>query len=254
MIKFFRKFRLKLLSTNKVGKYLLYACGEIILVVIGILIALQINNWNQNRQSDQEELKVLSNLKHEFQSSIKELKQKNAQRESIQQGNYLLTDMIQNKDYSNIELIDTLLSRFTLTPTYNGKTGALDLIINSGKFNLLKNDTLKKELLAWPLKVEDITEEEVIYKNIIWEEFIPFLRSFIKLNKISGTTGSQISSRIAKRAGSMPDDYEGLFSNPEFENFLYESEFFMIIGMVGSENLISLAEQILFLIENELEK
>jgi hypothetical protein len=49
MIKFFRKIRQKMLTENKFSKYLLYAIGEIILVVIGILIALYINNWNQNR-------------------------------------------------------------------------------------------------------------------------------------------------------------------------------------------------------------
>jgi len=49
MIKFFRKIRQQLLTENKFSKYLLYAIGEIVLVVIGILIALQINNWNIER-------------------------------------------------------------------------------------------------------------------------------------------------------------------------------------------------------------
>lgn len=49
MIKFFRKIRQKLLSENKFTKYLFYALGEIVLVVIGILIALEINNWNQDK-------------------------------------------------------------------------------------------------------------------------------------------------------------------------------------------------------------
>ncbi|WP_281541910.1 DUF6090 family protein [Maribacter aestuarii] len=52
MIKFFRKIRQNLLSEGKTGKYLKYAIGEIILVVIGILIALQINNWNEDRKSE----------------------------------------------------------------------------------------------------------------------------------------------------------------------------------------------------------
>jgi len=51
MIKFFRKIRQNLLSEGKTGKYLKYAIGEIVLVVIGILIALQINNWNENRKN-----------------------------------------------------------------------------------------------------------------------------------------------------------------------------------------------------------
>jgi hypothetical protein len=50
MIKFFRKIRQRLLSENKFSKYLIYAIGEIILDVIGILIALSINNWNENRK------------------------------------------------------------------------------------------------------------------------------------------------------------------------------------------------------------
>ena len=50
MIKFFRKIRQQLLTENKFSKYMIYAIGEIILVVIGILIALGINNWNENRK------------------------------------------------------------------------------------------------------------------------------------------------------------------------------------------------------------
>jgi hypothetical protein len=50
MIKLFRKIRYDLMAKNKTGKYFKYAIGEIVLVVIGIIIALQINNWNENRK------------------------------------------------------------------------------------------------------------------------------------------------------------------------------------------------------------
>ena len=66
MIKFFRKIRQKLLTENKFGRYLTYAIGEIILVVIGILIALSINNWNEKRKESQIEIKALIDLKNEF--------------------------------------------------------------------------------------------------------------------------------------------------------------------------------------------
>ena len=62
MIKFFRKIRQKMLSENKFSKYLIYSIGEIVLVVIGILIALQINNWNEERIKKielQEHLKIM---------------------------------------------------------------------------------------------------------------------------------------------------------------------------------------------------
>ena len=70
MIKFFRKIRQRLLSESKFSKYLLYAIGEIILVVIGILIALQINNWNENKKLQKEEAKLLNALKKEIESNI----------------------------------------------------------------------------------------------------------------------------------------------------------------------------------------
>jgi Family of unknown function (DUF6090) len=63
MIKFFRHIRRNLMETGKTGKYLKYALGEIILVVIGILIALQINNWNEKRKLNIEEIKLLTEMK-----------------------------------------------------------------------------------------------------------------------------------------------------------------------------------------------
>lgn len=75
MLKFFRTIRKKLIEQDNVRKYLLYAIGEILLVVIGILIALQVNNWNEERwyniQSDQ----VLSELKEEVVDSRTEMKE-----------------------------------------------------------------------------------------------------------------------------------------------------------------------------------
>jgi len=66
MIKFFRHIRQRLVSENKFSKYLLYAIGEIVLVVIGILIALQINNWNENRKTDVQVNKSLKALRSDL--------------------------------------------------------------------------------------------------------------------------------------------------------------------------------------------
>ena len=64
MIKFFRKIRQDLLRDNKIGDYLKYAVGEIVLVVIGILIALSINNWNESRKNDLEQALLVLSLIH----------------------------------------------------------------------------------------------------------------------------------------------------------------------------------------------
>jgi hypothetical protein len=70
MISFFRKIRQQLLSQNKVSKYLLYAIGEIVLVVIGILIALQINNWNELQKLQEKETILLASFQKELEENI----------------------------------------------------------------------------------------------------------------------------------------------------------------------------------------
>jgi len=100
MIKFFRKIRQNLLMENKTGKYFKYAIGEILLVVIGILIALQINNWNDQRISKKEvitQLKILSNeLKDDinlFESQIKSYPERVDYLQKLSQGEYEKLDL-----------------------------------------------------------------------------------------------------------------------------------------------------------------
>ena len=73
MISFFRKIRQKLLSENRVTRYLAYAVGEILLVVIGILIALQVNTWNENRKKLAVSRETIVNLKAELEEANVEL-------------------------------------------------------------------------------------------------------------------------------------------------------------------------------------
>src|SRR5210317_1047306 len=70
MIKFFRKIRYNLMSKNKTGKYFKYAIGEIILVMVGILLALQVNNWNENRKENLVYQKFLVKLKSNLKDDI----------------------------------------------------------------------------------------------------------------------------------------------------------------------------------------
>ena len=67
MIKFFRRIRLKLIDEGNLKKYLVYAIGEILLVMIGILLALQVNNWNNIKEENIQAKKVLVALNSEFE-------------------------------------------------------------------------------------------------------------------------------------------------------------------------------------------
>jgi len=99
MIKFFRHIRKRLLSENKTGNYFKYAIGEIILVVIGILIALQINNWNEERKL-QNEINTYLNQKLENlkEDQLRLIEIKEVRKEKAEKSRYVLDEGIENID------------------------------------------------------------------------------------------------------------------------------------------------------------
>ena len=151
MIKFFREIRRRLLSENKFNKYLIYAVGEIVLVVIGILIALSINNWNENEKLRNTEQQYLLALKEEFGFNMVELKR------IMDQNKWNMENAIKILDITgseNPEITDeefgTLLTRSLSRETrFDPNQGVLDEIINSGKLGIFSNKELKFALSSW---------------------------------------------------------------------------------------------------------
>ena len=165
MIKFFQKIRQNLLIQNKTGKYLKYAFGEIILVVIGILIALQINNWNEGRKADRSEDKALVALKHEFEQNIERLQFICTERDSA---------LAERRVYYDIITNDTIPAKTKAEADVNGFFGGswavqntvLNGLVNSGAIDNIKNDSLKKLLTLWPNYVNIWSYEEDKYNSM----------------------------------------------------------------------------------------
>ncbi len=101
MIKFFRKIRYDLMEKNKTGKYFKYAIGEIILVVIGILIALQINNWNEERKERSDTIALLQNTQISVKEDIAQLRFQIALLEKLSKNTYLALKVIENEETLN---------------------------------------------------------------------------------------------------------------------------------------------------------
>ena len=120
MIKFFRKIRHQLLSKNKGSNYLLYAIGEIVLVVIGILIALQVNNWNINRNNNKQEVILLNDLKHEYLRKSDELNKKIYLRNILINSSTRILQMIQEGKF-NVprDTLEKLISNIFINPTFD---------------------------------------------------------------------------------------------------------------------------------------
>ncbi|TXG38718.1 hypothetical protein [Seonamhaeicola maritimus] len=153
MIKFFRKIRQKLLAENSFSKYLLYAIGEILLVMIGILLALQVNQWNDEKKDRQIENTALLNLRKEFEKNIMNI-------------NRLAKTRLKREDEYRTYL--TVLDNDTIPPEekvkrqlpylpngyLNPTNTALKSLMNTGYIDKIKNDSLKTLLIKW---TKDIT-------------------------------------------------------------------------------------------------
>ena len=162
MIKLFRKIKQNLISENKFSKYLIYALGEIILVVIGILIALQINNWNENRKNKKIERNYLISLVEEFEfnklnlETIVTLNDKNANFGlQILKHTGPLEPEISNKSFDSL-LVNTIGYEVEFRP----RNEIIDELIASGKLALINNSILRTELSSWSEALQRIRTQE----------------------------------------------------------------------------------------------
>lgn len=141
MINFFRKVRKNLLNSNRAGKYLLYAIGEIFLVVIGILLALQINNWNENRKERKLETSILNEILVNLEKDVANLNSKTELNEFFINNNKVILNHLKNKTPITDSLRQyyaSLYGRGNFQPI----TVAYDNLKSNG-INIIKNDSLR---------------------------------------------------------------------------------------------------------------
>jgi hypothetical protein len=191
MIKLFRTIRYDLMDKNKSGKYLKYAIGEIILVVIGILIALQINNWNEHRKDSIEEKAILKNLHENLILAKKQSVLLLAEEDTLKNRIIRILGIDSNQAKITMKKIPDSIFKSAVwdlqsdQPTFNAynnlkNTNKLSLIKNNKinekftdfEFQLEKlNDILEDRLSVHQIRIDDILEKEI--------NFIPLIKSNI---------------------------------------------------------------------------
>ncbi len=149
MIKFFRKIRQRLLTENKFSKYLLYAIGEIVLVVIGILIALSINNWNEANKQKILEVKFLKRLKTDLvhDSIYFNMRITNARK---YRANYAKGIQMAYETQQNLSELKKLLSLYSWSnENLTIQSDTYTELTSAGNLNILQSDTLKNAIIAY---------------------------------------------------------------------------------------------------------
>jgi hypothetical protein len=238
MIKFFRKIRQKMLTENKFSKYLLYAIGEIVLVVIGILIALQINNWNETNKLQKRELTLLSELNTNLKINIINLeKDIEIQNKSIKSFDYIL-----NLPNSNLPYNDSI-PIYLLDIEY-----APDVILVSSAFQTLKSSGLEI-IQSDSLRIEIVNLFEVDYPNLMQET----RRLEDQLWSVVVIPLFQKHLRNDNR-GWIPNDYDSWLKDKEFFNMVSFRASLRTASTSYKKKAVEQTKNVIHLIEKEISK
>ena len=217
-----RFFRFKKLVSMETGKYLRYAVGEIVLVVIGILIALQVNNWNEYRKEKVEEKKILLSLHNEISNNLESLQVVIEEKNKIIDVNqYIIDNTGKNGEWKSMKPLDSLMNYISLSGwIFVPQNGVLNEIINSGKLLLIENDLIKNEIASLPQLLSLMIEEDRQYRLDLHQYFLPFLSK--NYNLIELTKHRELLENYSFKMGetnfskSIPE----LLDSREFENIL----------------------------------
>ena len=240
MIKFFRRIRQNLLSEGKTGKYLKYAIGEIVLVVIGILIALSINNWNKIRKYRNLEIVTLIEIQKGLNQALKENERAEKANLATLKSYEIILDHFEKKiPYS--ELVSVQFRRLMAWQEPDFNYAGFELFKSRGPDLISNNDIKIKLLEIYEEKIQylvnDHNKTEWNYNNTV---LTPFYTDNFEID---------LDKRIA-----VPNDYLALMNNQQFKNKLTYLMHIRKYGIDKSSELSSLIKNLIGDISSEIER
>lgn len=223
MLKFFRRIRQKLINEGNLTRYLLYAIGEILLVMIGILLALQVNNWNEDRKRKMGEMEYLNGFKSDLENDLAAIEKilpiVNASKASI---NFMLDYMEKDLPWH-----DSLKYQFGnmaanwdipfANSTYES--------ISSNDWSIISNKKLREGLISYYRNSDQVTKQKYIYSSELFEvsrnvwstRFEGFWETNYEEWKENNNYDSWENFRPEDNIGyAVPLNFEELKSDPEY--------------------------------------
>ena len=221
MLKFFRKIRLKLLDEGNVKRYLIYAVGEILLVVIGILIAFKLDDWNVNRVEREQEKQHLASMWSDLENDIININKAISGNEVLSNGLDTLLGML--ADPPSEKERQRLLYLYSVKYTYWYMTVefselTLSQLKNTGSFQLIKDKEVAKAILQYDHGIE-VCKQEYTEQTIYYHE-------------LENTQKKIFDLSLAKEMFEyLAFDYMNMFAAMEkFEKLTKDGEYFVSIN------------------------
>ena len=249
MIKFFSKIRKNMIKENKASKYLLYAIGEIVLVVIGILIALQINNWNERQKNKQQELNKLENiyqdLKNDKAGLIATIERRTSKANSADL-------MVKYHNGLEIEKLSDYYFHWTNVLYWEAhypRNIAFKELVNSGNVSIISNANIRNSLLDIDASYQELfAVREHLYDDYTIYLYKPYA------NIIDYGSGIKVWTKPTVKIDLSQEDVKQAIKSKTIKNGLILASF-NNIGL--RDQLIKILETVdstIILIEKEIKK
>jgi hypothetical protein len=199
MFRLYRRIRQQLVSQKKFSSYLFYAIGEIALVVIGVLIAVQINNWNENRKTAILAAELLTEIQNNIIVNIDLIKSHTSVIDRLNATSEKVVSIIEQRAKYNQDFeSDFYFCFFSGTNIYVSNDG-YEALKNAG-FEIIKNNILKKEIV-----------ELFGVKNLKNAHFIEYIKENFKVYE-----SFLIQNFLTEDQRLIPIDYQALIENQQF--------------------------------------
>lgn len=259
MLQFFRRIRRKLIDEGNLKKYLVYAVGEIVLIVVGIMIAIQLGNLNQNKNDSFREQRILADLKGEIKSNLQSVDRIIYEKQNIISICSLFLETTgKEATWNHSHNFDSLLIKTIVSGwKFNPENGVLSELINSGKLDLIKNNNLRYLLTSIPGHISKLQYEDEMVINDLHNIYLPFLskhypiRNTIKFDAgiMSDEQRNLLQQISDTQFRSSPDS---LLQNPQFENNINIQLLWVTFSLNLYYPLKEMYNEALILIESEL--
>lgn len=195
MLHLFKKIRQKLLVEKRLSNYIFYAIGEVLLVVIGILLAIQFSNWNEKRNEVQKEIWYLDNIANDmFYQKETLLDLKNSFEKTLMLSQTILKDYYKNNSFENVDSLSFKLNQLMSTYKYPNIDNTYEELISSGKVSLIENYDLLTDIIDFYLNTDEVdfmfsTNEEQVFYEEVYSVLIKYsevdISKFIESNDIN---------------------------------------------------------------------
>ena len=247
MIKFFRKIRQNLLMENKTSKYFKYAIGEIILVVIGILIALQVNNWNNNKQLEEVQIKYLNEIVTNLQADLMDIRFNiNFNETRLNSSKVVLENLKNDAVYS--DTLDVYYGSLLYTTRSVVNYSAYETLKFKG-LEIITNDNLRKSISKlYSFNYQNVVDFEIQDDHALqFQVVIPTILKRVEFRKKEG------KDAIAGQQLAKPINFQALKNDVEFKNALVLNEDIRVYMLDNYRQLEKNILECIDLINNELE-